>query len=149
MITIVQRLTVLFLLVCVAGFFTACSKPPVDPVDQVRALIPKLADALNKRDLAALKDLGTSKFEPNRFIADVFAHGVQGNVTLSMKRFRQVPGENRLGLTADFGPGQSGGSKELTLLLVGEKVLKIDVYSLKDITLPGATSGGGATSQGR
>jgi hypothetical protein len=145
----VKRLTVLFLLVCIAGFLAACSKPPVDPVDQVRVLIPKLVDALNKRDLAALKKLGTDKFEPNRFVTDVFAHGVQGEVTLSMTRFRQVPGENKLGLSAIFGADQSGGIKDLTLFLVGEKVLKIDTYTLKDITPPHPGTVGGATTQGQ
>jgi len=127
-----------------------CSKPPVDPVEQANALIPKVADGLNRRDIGALKDLGTDRFEPNRFITDVFAHGVQGSVTLAMKRFRQVPGENKLVLSATFGTGESGGVKDLTLLLVGEKVLKIDLYSLTDINIPSARSGGGAAgTQGR
>jgi hypothetical protein len=129
---------------------TGCSKPPVDPVEQAKALIPKVADGLNRRDIGALKDLGTANFEPNRFITDVFAHGVRGDVTLSLTRFRQVPGENRLVLGATFGPNGSGGAKDLTLILAGEKELKIDTYTLADVSIPPAGSGPGATgTQGR
>ena len=144
------RFIILSALVLVTAVLTGCSKPPVDPVEQARAMIPKVADGLNRRDIGALKDLGTAGFEPNRFITDVFAHGVRGDVTLSMKRFRQVPGENKLFLSATFGPDQSGGIKELTLILTGEKVLKIDTYVLADIAIPPAQPGGGAPgTQGR
>jgi hypothetical protein len=145
-----RRFVFLPALIFVIAGLTACSKPPVDPVEQTRILIPKVADGLNRRDIGALKDLGTKTFEPNGFIADVFAHGVSGDVTLTLKRFRQVPGENRLMLSASFGPNQSGGLKELTLMLTGEKILKIDTYTLVDINIPPAGPGGGAPgTQGR
>jgi len=128
------------LTVVVLGFLilAGCSKPPVDPVEQANALIPKIADGLNRRDIGALKDLGTDRFEPNRFLADVFSHGVKGDVTLSLYRFRQVPGETKLVLTATFGVGEIGGRKELTLTLAGDKVLKVDLYSLTDVRIPPA-----------
>lgn len=145
-----RRFDLLSVLVVVVAGLIACAKPPVDPVEQTRILVPKVADGLNRRDIGALKDLGTSNFEPNGFIADVFGHGVRGDVTLTLRRFRQVPGENKLMLSASFGPNQSGGLKELTLMLTGEKVLKIDTYTLVDIEIPPAGAGGSPPgTQGR
>jgi hypothetical protein len=132
--------TLVLVLVALSG----CSKPPADPVEQCRDMIPKLIEAINKHDLGTLKSLGTEKFEPNRFMADLYAHGVNGSVLLSLLRFRQVPGENALTLNASFGKDGSGGLKTLILYLVGDKVLKIDTYTLEDVKLP-AAGGGGAT----
>jgi hypothetical protein len=110
-------------------------KEEVDPVEYVKGMIPQIQDGLNNRDIAALRELGTSKFEANRFITDVFTHGVQGDVSLSLIRIRHVTGELFMILRATFGDG-SGGVKKLQLYFAGEKKWKIDTYSLRDQSIP-------------
>jgi hypothetical protein len=116
---------------------SGCSKKEVDPVEYAKAMIPQIQDGLNKRDIAALQELGTSNFEANGFITDVFTHGVGGDVVLSMIRVRHVPGNLFMILRATFGDG-SGGVKELTIYFAGEKKWKIDTYSLRDKAIPEA-----------
>lgn len=144
MTTIVRRLTVLSTIVLLGAVLAGCPKPPLDPVEQCRILLPKITEGINKHDLAALKELGTDAFDPNVFVRDVFAHGYSGEVTLAFQRYRSVPGESRLVINVEFGQGQSGGVKELTLYLAGDKKLKIDTYSLSDIKLPSGKPGPGA-----
>ncbi|MEW5873660.1 MAG: hypothetical protein AB1752_00585 [Candidatus Zixiibacteriota bacterium] len=118
---------------------TGCSKEPVDPIEYVKSLIPKIQDGLNRRDIAGLKKLGTSQFEPNRFITDVFTHGVEGDVALSLVRIRHVTGEVALNLNAAFGPNGRGGLKELKIQFVGSEEdgdWKITTYILLDRSLP-------------
>ena len=119
-----------------SSILSGCSKKEVDPVEYVKAMIPKIQDGLNRRDIAGLQALGTSKFEANSFITDVFTHGVEGDVTLAMTRVRHVPGNLFMILSASFGNGGSGGAKELTIYFAGEKKWKIDSYSLRDKSIP-------------
>ena len=132
---IAQGISWLVLLAACCIALAGCSKKEEDPVEYVKAMIPKIQQGLNDRDIAGLKSLGTSKFEANRFITDVFAHGVHGDVTLELVRVRSVPGDVRLILRALFDGGQ-GGVKELSLFYAGERDWKIDTYSLRDKSLP-------------
>lgn len=118
---------------CIA--LTGCSKKEEDPVEYVKAMIPKIQQGLNDRDIAELKSLGTAKFEANRFITDVFTHGVHGDVSLELVRVRSVPGDVRMILRTLFDGGK-GGVKELTLFYAGDKDWKIDTYSLRDKSIP-------------
>jgi len=127
------------LLLLIAAYCIAVAgcgkKEEVDPVEYVKAMIPDVQKGLNDRDIAALKELGTSKFEANRFITDVFSRGVHGDVSLALTRVRYVPGDLHMILRATFGGG-TGGIKELTLYFAGENKWKIDTYSLKDKSIP-------------
>jgi hypothetical protein len=124
-------------LLLTAAAIAGCSKKPVDPIEYVKALIPKIQDGLNRRDIAGLQALGRSKFEANRFITDVFTHGVEGDVSLSLARIRHVTGEVSLSMNAAFGPDGSGGLKELKIQFGGgDDEWKITTYTLRDLSLP-------------
>ena len=125
-------LVFVLVLACLAG----CSKKEFDPVASVKAQIPEIAKAINSRDLDALKDMGTDRFDPERFMDDMYRHGVRGDVSLALKRVRYVPHEAKMVVKASFGPDGSGGVKELTINFVGENEMKMDTYLLKDETLP-------------
>lgn len=112
-------------------------KEPPDPIEYVKSLIPVIEEGLNRRDIAGLKKLGTTKFEANAFINDVFSRGVEGNVAFHLKRVRHVTGEVSLTLQATFGQGGRGGEKELKIQFVGEHPWRIDAYWLVDKRLPG------------
>jgi hypothetical protein len=112
-------------------------KEEQDPLEYVKEMIPEIEDGLNARDIAGLKELGTVDFEANRFITDVFSRGVWGDVSLSLARFRHVPGQVRLELHAKFGPDGSGGQKKLTIYMSDKtETLKMDTYSLRDEMIP-------------
>lgn len=127
-------LSVMLLAVCCIAL-SGCSQKEVDPVEYVKAMIPQIQQGLNDRDIAGLKGLGTSKFEANRFITDVFTHGVRGDVKLELVRVRSVTDDVRMILRAVFDNG-NGGVKELTLFFAGKGKLKIDTYSLRDKSVP-------------
>jgi hypothetical protein len=112
-------------------------KEEEDPLDYMKALIPKIEAALNSRDIPALKKLGTPTFEANRFITDVFSRGVRGDVSLALARFRDVPGQVRLEMHAKFGVDGKGGQKRLTIYFSDvKKPFKMDTYSLRDVMIP-------------
>lgn len=119
-----------------ATLFQGCGEEEeIDPVVGIKAKIPVIERALNTRDLETLEEMGTDRFEPDRFVEDVFSHGVQGDVLLRFQRVRVFPGESELTLIAHFGERSQGGIKELTIGLAGED-FKLDSYSLRDRSLP-------------
>ena len=130
------RVLLVLSLAVMAAAMAGCSKKEYDPVEAVKSQIPEIVQALNTRDLQALKDLGTDRFEPESFVDDVYRHGVRGDVAPTFQRLRSLPGEAKLVVTASFGPNGSGGVKELTINFVGKDELKMDTYSLVDKVLP-------------
>lgn len=104
-----------------------CGKE-VDPVEQIRALVPEIAAALNQRDIGGLRRLGTSNLEANRLIIDVFAEGGDGTVTLGFKRVRML--EGRAELTVELRNQTDGtASRELVFELEGNGRWRIDSYT--------------------
>ncbi len=133
--SIAKGLSLLVLLALSGVVLSGCSKKKVDPIEYVKAMIPRIQKGLNDRDIPALRDMGTTKFEANGFINDVYSRGVRGDVSLALIRVRYVPGDLHMILRATFGGG-SGGVKELTLYFAGENKWKIDTYGLRDTSIP-------------
>lgn len=126
-----RRIGLNLLLLLIAGVVTVvsgCGEAP-DPVDEIRALVPKLQEALNARNIGGLRRLGTGNFAAQRFIIDAFPGGEGGRITLRFKRIRLSPEATELNLLAHFdgttGPGEG---RALTIFLEGNGRWRIDSY---------------------
>ncbi len=112
--------------VAVAG---GCAEKEIDPIDQIKSLIPVIEQRLNKRDLAGLKGMGTVQFESNAFVIDVFGEQVRDTVTLSLSRV-QIDGADAtlmLHLTSLQSPSER---RQLNIHLQGDGKWKIDRYEI-------------------
>ncbi|MBD3298639.1 MAG: hypothetical protein GF341_08300 [candidate division Zixibacteria bacterium] len=132
-----------------AVLFAGCGEEEdVDPVVKIKGKIPVIERSLNRNDLETLAEMGTDRFEPERFVQDVFSRGVSGDVLLKFQRVRVFPGESELTLLAHFGDRSQGGIKELTIGLAGEDY-KLDTYTLRDRSIPGTQESEGILEEPR
>jgi hypothetical protein len=108
-----------------------CDRKRTDPVDALKALVPQIEAALNRRDIAALQRLGTPHFASNRLIIDVFGANPADTVDLRVKHLVQMPGEAQLVLSTVSGTEQvKGAGRLLTLQMVGNGEWHIDGYTV-------------------
>jgi hypothetical protein len=122
-----SRLLAVVLILASALSISGCArKKTPNPVDAIKAIVPRLQEALNRRDIAALQRLGTSDFPSNRFLIDVFEGAVSDTIALSIAHLRQVPGEAQLVLTVT----SLAGGRELTLTLTGDGTWRIHSYQI-------------------
>ena len=110
-----------------------CARKRVDPVDALKAMVPRMEAALNRRDIAALQKLGTSQFASNRLIIDVFGANRTDTVDLQIKHLTQLPGKAQLTLGIVARGEEDLAVGMLTLQMVGDGNWRIDSY---DLSLP-------------
>lgn len=120
------------------GAVSGCAKKEVDPVAELKALIPVIEQRLNKRDLARLKGMGTDNFESNAFVIDVFGEHVRDSVRLSLDRIQQDGTDATLLLNMASMKRPAAG-RTLRLHLQGNGKWKIDSYEI--IVAPADTLG--------
>ncbi len=120
----------------IIGALMGCAKKDVDPIAELRSLIPVIEQRLNKRDLAGLKGMGTVAFESNAFVIDVFGEHVRDTVRLTLDRIQQDGADATLILNM-ASQQRAGEPRLLHIHLRGGGKWKIDSY---EITAPAADS---------
>jgi len=111
------------------GAITGCATREKDPLDEIKALIPKVEERLNRRDLGGLKGMGTTQFESNAFVIDVFGQHVHDSVSLALSRIQQTGSDATLILNM-VSQERAGETRELHLRLKGDGRWKIDSYEV-------------------
>jgi hypothetical protein len=112
-----------------AGLIAGCGEE-VDPVVQIRALVPEIAATLNDRDIAGLRRLGTGNFAANRLIIDVFPDGGTDTITLRFKRVRMLGDGAELFVRVNPAGETADSGRELVFDLVGNGRWRIDSFRL-------------------
>jgi len=108
-----------------------CARKRTDPVDALKAMVPQIEAALNRRDIAALQRFGTPHFASNRLVVDVFGANPTDTVDLRVKHLVQMPGEAQLVLRIVSGTEQvKGAGRLLTLQMAGNGKWRIDGYTI-------------------
>jgi len=125
-----------FIVAVIIGALIGCAKKDVDPIADLRSLIPVIEQRLNKRDLAGLKGMGTVAFESNAFVIDVFGEHVRDTVHLTLDRIQQDGTDATLILKMDS-QQRVGEPRLLHVNLRGDGKWKIESY---EITTPAADS---------
>lgn len=106
----------------------SCDRRPKDPIVEIKALIPKLQERLNRRDLGGLKGMGTDRFEPNALLIAVFGSRVRDSVELGLKRINQTGKDATLFLSVKFYGDTLTPARELQLPLVAGRLWWIDGF---------------------
>lgn len=113
----------------IIGALIGCAKKDVDPIADLRSLIPIIEERLNKRDLAGLKGMGTVAFESNAFVIEIFGEHVRDTVRLTLDRIQQDGTDAKLIL--DMASQQRAGEpRQLHVNLSGNGKWKIDSYKI-------------------
>lgn len=120
----------------------SCDTGPKDPIDEIKALIPKVQERLNRRDLGGLKGMGTERFEPNAFVIAVFGDRARDSVDLALKRINQVGKDATLILSVRFRGDNATPARELQLPLVAGRRWWIDGFEFAPLVTPLDTSRG-------
>ena len=106
----------------------SCDTKPKDPIVEIKALIPKLQERLNRRDLGGLKGMGTERFEPNALLIAVFGTRVRDSVELGLKSINQTGKDATLFLSVKFHGDTLTPARELQLPLVAGRLWWIDGF---------------------
>jgi hypothetical protein len=123
----------ILLLVVSTAVLVGCAKKEIDPLDELKMLIPRVENGLNGRDLAALQKLGTDRFESNTLVIDVFGKRVNDSVDLTLSRIQQTGSDAIMYLDLiSHDPGQR--KRTLQLNIVGGERWRIDSFVVIDST---------------
>ena len=120
----------------------SCDTKPKDPIDEIKALIPKLQQRLNRRDVGGLKGMGTDRFESNSLVIAVFGDRARDSVDLTLKRINQVGKDATLILSVRFRGDVTTPVRELRLPLVAGRKWWIDGFEFAPLVTPLDTSRG-------
>jgi hypothetical protein len=131
---VLTRLAIASLLL--VGLFSGCSREKVDPVVQIRALVPEIATALNSRDIAGLRRLGTSNLEANRLIVEVFPDGGADSITFRFKKVVMEGDDAALFVQMGSSDELADPAPELVFDLVGNGHWRIDAFRLIEPLAP-------------
>ncbi|MEW5700849.1 MAG: hypothetical protein AB1792_01280 [Candidatus Zixiibacteriota bacterium] len=119
-----------FIVLGIALCALGCARKRTDPVDTLKAMIPQIEAALNRRSITALQRLGTPRFSANRLLIDVFADAAGDTADLRIKHLSLTLGEAELILAVALASDSSSPARELTLHLVGQREWRIDTFAV-------------------
>ncbi|HEX9750818.1 MAG TPA: hypothetical protein VGB22_05995 [candidate division Zixibacteria bacterium] len=107
-----------------------CRSAPTDPIEEVKAMIPKIESALNRRLIGDLQRMGTGEFEANSFIMDMVGQRVDAQATLSLRRAQLTGNEIHMALDAKMVDNAGTWTQRLFLTMLQDGRWKIAAYEI-------------------
>jgi len=123
--------TVLCVTIVCCGM-TDCSQRERDPVVEIRGMVPKIEEALNRRAIGDLRGLGTRRLEANRFIMECFGGREDFPVVLRFRNFKISGTVAQLELGASFESPEPSHERTLNLTLHDTGHWEIDSFEFSD-----------------
>ena len=124
----------LLVVILATMLFSDCAPKPRDSVEVLKAMVSKIENALNRRDVGGLQKMGTSRIDSNRFVIDVFDGNPADSVNLKIRRILlPKPTEAEVIIDAVVGPGSARRLKNMTIHFVDNGNWKIDTYTCRNM----------------